>query len=206
MVPLGQRQEGVIESVRDHRRCEGRGAGRDGVLVDLSPEPAVQVGGLAGQLVAVAGADEVRFGLGLVLPADHDAPVLQGLHPGVDIEGLRGGEVLRCSRVDGGRDPIPHAGQQLVAADPGERMFLRVEQHVDQNPVLRRVLVRREVSRDVEPPREPREFPGVDVRHRHDSPPPFRVPTLDAPSDNPEDLARMSSRSKCQHHRAWWRT
>jgi hypothetical protein len=89
--------------------------------------------------------------------------VVQGLHPGVDIEGVGSGQALRGGGIGRGGDPVPRARQQLFAADAGERVFLRVEENVDQDTVLRRMLIRREVRGDVETSRKPGEFPGIYV-------------------------------------------
>src|SRR5213083_1937711 len=95
MVAIAQRADGLVEPVGDNRGRERGGTRRDGVLVDLTAQPPVQVSSLAGELESIAGADEVSFGLGFVLPSDHHTPVLQRLHPGVEIENVWTGKTLR---------------------------------------------------------------------------------------------------------------
>jgi hypothetical protein len=117
--------------------------------------------------------------------------VVQGLHPGVDVKEVRSGQSLRRAGIGRGGDPVARARQQLIAADAGERVFLRVEENVNQDTVLRRMLIRREVRGDVETARKPGEFPGIYVGGPDGLSPPlgrsvhamFFVSTLDAPAD-----------------------
>lgn len=163
-----ERIDGLVQPVGDDRGRERGGAGRDSVLVDLPAKPPVQVSGLACQLEATPGADVVGFALGLVLPLDHHVHRVERLHPGVEVEDLRAGETLRRLRVSRRRDAFPHCSEQFVPADPGQRMLLRVEQDIDKHTVLRRHLIRGEVSGDVEAPGKADKFPGVGTGNAHD--------------------------------------
>jgi hypothetical protein len=89
--------------------------------------------------------------------------VVQGLHPGIDIEGAGRGEAVGRRGIRSGRDPAARARQQLVTAYPGERLLLGIEENVDQDTVLGGVLIRRQVGGDVETSREPGKLPGIDV-------------------------------------------
>jgi len=126
----------------------------------------MEVGSLASQLVAIAGADEVSLRLRLVLPADYHAPGVQGLHARIDVEHVRPGEAIRRRRVGANGEAVPYSRQQLISAYPGKRVLLRVEQDVDKHAVLRRML-RREIGGYVKTPGEARECPRVDVGRGH---------------------------------------
>jgi len=89
--------------------------------------------------------------------------VVQGLHPGIDIERSGRGEAAGRRGIRNGRDPAARARQQLVTAYPGERLLLGIEENVDQDTVLGGVLIRRQVGGDVETSREPGKLPGIDV-------------------------------------------
>ena len=93
---------------------------RHRVLVDLPAQPPVQVCRFAGELEPVPGPDEVGFCLGLVLPADHHAPLMQRRHPTVDVEDawvdqLVGGLAICCHSY-----LRPHSGEQVIASHPGQ--------------------------------------------------------------------------------------
>lgn len=92
----------------------------DRVLVDLPAQPAVQVRGIAGQLVAVSGPDEVGFGLRLVLPADDDFPILERAHPSVQIEGFWEGQAFRGHCFGGVSDAVADGGEKFIPADSGQ--------------------------------------------------------------------------------------
>jgi len=168
MIVLLDGIDSVVEPISDDRRRECRGTRRDRIFVDLPAQPTVQVRGLAGQLKTVASADEVGFAFRLVLPADHYAPMLESAHPVVQVEDVRACETL-CSRHVGSRcDAVTNRYEEFISSHSGQRVFLRVQQHVHKHAVLRRQLVCGQVSGNIEASRETSQFPGVSVGSAHD--------------------------------------
>ena len=95
----------------------------------------MQIGSDFGELVPVQVPQEVLVPAGPVLPDLDDPPLLQATHPPLQAEP---GIVHQTWIGSGSGQMVAEQTRQLGRGDPGQRVLLLCQQHIDDQPVLRR--------------------------------------------------------------------
>lgn len=88
-------------------------------------------------------------------------------HPRVQIEGFWAGQAFRGHCVGSVSNAITDGSEKFIPADSGQRVLLRVQQHIDEHAILRCQLIRAQVRSDIKAAREACQLPGVRVWRAH---------------------------------------
>jgi hypothetical protein len=89
-------------------------------------------------------------------------------HPRVQIEGFWASQAFCGHCVGSVSNAVTDGGKKFIPADSGQRVLLRVQQHIDEHAVLRCQLICGQVRSDVKATWEACQFPGVRVWHAHE--------------------------------------